>query len=174
MSRDPIPTWFFVKVVVQQGDRYLLVQECNYDQTWHLPAGRAKPGEALVAAASRETLEETGVPIVLDGILRIEHSPHADKAFLGAIFLAHPATDTPSKSTPDDESLCAAWFHSSPRPSDYRCANVTCWNSCGLSRRAVSRVRSRCLLPRAKRLAREDTRDEPTHRPASPGQIRLP
>ncbi len=110
MNSDLIPTCFFVKVVVRQGDRYLMVQECKFEQTWHLPAGRAEPGETLVTAALRETLEETGVPIVLDGILRIEHSAHADKAFLGAILLAHPVTDTPPKSTPDDESLCAAWF----------------------------------------------------------------
>jgi len=110
MPRDPIPTWFFVKVVVRQADRFLLVQERQYEQTWHLPAGRAEPGETLIAAALRETIEETAVPIVLDGILRVEHSPHPDKTYLGAIFLAHPAADVPPKSAPDEESLCAAWY----------------------------------------------------------------
>ena len=110
MPRDPIPTWFFVKVVVRQDDRFLLVQERRFDQTWHLPAGRAEPGETLVEAALRETLEEAGVPVILDGILRVEHSPHPDKAYLGAIFLAHPARDVPPKSTPDEESLRASWF----------------------------------------------------------------
>jgi ADP-ribose pyrophosphatase YjhB (NUDIX family) len=88
MPRDPVSTWFFVKVVVRQGDRFLLVQERRFNQPWHVPAGRAEPGETLVAAALRETLEETGVPVELDGILRVEHSPHPDKAYLGAIFLA--------------------------------------------------------------------------------------
>ena len=32
MPREPIPTWFFVKVVVRQGDRFLLVQERRFDQ----------------------------------------------------------------------------------------------------------------------------------------------
>jgi hypothetical protein len=50
------------------------------------------------------------VPIVLDGILRVEHSPHADKAHLGIIFLGHPAADVSPKSTPDEESLAAHWF----------------------------------------------------------------
>jgi hypothetical protein len=27
MPRDPIPTWFFIKIVVRQGDRFLLVRE---------------------------------------------------------------------------------------------------------------------------------------------------
>ena len=110
MPRDPIPTWFFVKVVVQQGDRFLLVQERIFNQPWHVPAGRAEPGETLVAAALRETLEEAAVPVVPDGILRVEHSPHPDKAYLGVVFLAHPAADVPPKSTPDDESLAAGWF----------------------------------------------------------------
>ena len=110
MPRNPIPAWFFVKVVVRQGDRFLLVQECRSNQPWHVPAGRAEPGETLVAAALRETLEETAVPIVLDGILRVEHSPYFDKAYLGVIFLAHPAADVPPKSAPDEESLAAGWF----------------------------------------------------------------
>ena len=110
MPRDPIPTWFFVKVVVRQGDRFLLVQERRFNQPWHVPAGRAEPGETLAAAALRETLEEAAVPVVLDGVLRVEHSPHPDKAYLGAIFLAHPAADVPPKSTPDEESLAAGWF----------------------------------------------------------------
>ena len=110
MAGDAIPTIHFVKIVVRQGDSFLLVHERKFGQTWHLPAGRAMPGEALVQAALRETQEETGVPLVLDGIIRVEHSPHPDKAFLGVIFLGHPAADVPPKTTPDEESLGAAWF----------------------------------------------------------------
>ena len=110
MPREPIPTWFFVKVVVQQGDRFLLVQERRFNQPWHVPAGRAEPGETLVAAALRETMEEAAVPVILDGVLRVEHSPHPDKAYLGVVFLAHPVAAVPPKSVPDEESLGAAWF----------------------------------------------------------------
>jgi phosphatase NudJ len=110
MPRDPIPAWFFIKVIVRKDDRFLLVQECRYDQAWHLPAGRVEPGETFVAAALRETVEETAVPVVLDGILRIEHSPQPDKAYMGVIFLAHPVAGVPPKCVPDDESLRAAWF----------------------------------------------------------------
>lgn len=110
MPREPIPTWFFVKVVVRLGDRFLLVQERRFDQTWHLPAGRAELGEGLASAAVRETMEEAAVPVILDGIVRVEHSPRPDKAYVGVVFIAHPAADVAPKSTPDEESLGAAWF----------------------------------------------------------------
>src|SRR4051812_25175444 len=66
MAREPIPTWFFALVVVRKGDRFLLVQEHEHGQLWYLPAGRVEPGEGLCAAALRETLEESGVPVVLE------------------------------------------------------------------------------------------------------------
>lgn len=59
MSDDAIPTTHFVKAVVRQDARFLLVHERRFDQTWHLPAGRAMQGQPLVEAALRETREET-------------------------------------------------------------------------------------------------------------------
>ena len=111
MPRDPIPTWFFALVVVRQGDRFLLVHEAKHGQGWYLPAGRVEPGETLAQAAERETLEETGVPVVLDGVLRVEHTPrHDGTARVRVIFVGHPAADVPPKSIADEESLEAAWF----------------------------------------------------------------
>jgi 8-oxo-dGTP pyrophosphatase MutT (NUDIX family) len=110
MSRAPFPTWFFVFTVVRRGDRFLLVHERKHGQGWYLPAGRVEAGETLTAAALRETLEEAGVPIVLDGVLRIEHSPLPTGTRVRVFFTAHPADDTPPKSKPDDESLGAAWI----------------------------------------------------------------
>jgi phosphatase NudJ len=109
MAREPIPTWMFALVVVRQGDRFLLVHERKHGQLWYLPAGRVEPGETLAAGAVRETLEETGVPVVLEGILRVEHTPGPHGARLRVIFLARPADDTPPRTTPDAESLGAAW-----------------------------------------------------------------
>ncbi len=111
MPREPIPTWFFALVVVRQGDRFLLVHEATHGQGWCVPAGRVEPGETLFDAALRETLEETGVPVILDGILRVEHSPRPEgTARVRVVFLAHPQADVLPKSIPDEESLEAKWF----------------------------------------------------------------
>jgi phosphatase NudJ len=110
MSRDPIPTWTFVLLVVKRGDRFLLVQEAKSERRWFFPGGRVEPGEELYTAAHRETREEAGIEVQIDGILRIEYRPRSDKSARARFFfLAHPIDDTPPKSIPDDESLGAAW-----------------------------------------------------------------
>jgi phosphatase NudJ len=63
-----------------------------------------------VQAAYRETLEETGIPIAVEGVLRVEHSPSFDgTARLRVILVARPRDDTPPKRAPDKDSLEAAW-----------------------------------------------------------------
>lgn len=111
MARTPTPTYCFALVVVRRGDEYLLVQERKLHEGWSLPSGQVEPAERLVDAAVRETREEAGVPVALDGILRVEHTPHPDgSARLRVFFLASPIDDTPPKSVPDHESLGAAWM----------------------------------------------------------------
>ncbi len=65
MPRSPVPTWYFALVVVRLGPRFLIVQERKHGQLWYLPAGRVEPGENITDAARRETLEESGVPVVV-------------------------------------------------------------------------------------------------------------
>lgn len=111
MGREAIPSWFFVVVIVRQEDRFLLVHERKHGQKWYLPAGRIEPRETFIQAALRETLEETGVPILIDGVLGIQHTPILDgSARVRFILSAHPENDTPPKTIPDDESLGAAWI----------------------------------------------------------------
>jgi 8-oxo-dGTP pyrophosphatase MutT (NUDIX family) len=109
MARTPIPTWFFVLVVVRQEDRFLLVHERKHGQLWYFPAGRVEPGESLAAAAYRETLEEAGVRVQLDGVLRVEHQLVPGGARVRVLYTARPLDDTPPKQQPDEESLGAAW-----------------------------------------------------------------
>src|SRR5438128_3883572 len=100
-DRAAIPTWFFAVVVVRKGDRFLLVHERKHGQGWYLPAGRVEPGETIAAAAIRETREEAGIPIELEGVLRIEHSPQPDGGVRCRVFfVARPADDTLPKSVP--------------------------------------------------------------------------
>jgi hypothetical protein len=47
--------------------------------------------------------------VILEGVLRIEHTPLPDFARLRVFFTARPADDRPPKSVPDDDSLEAAW-----------------------------------------------------------------
>jgi phosphatase NudJ len=108
--RTSIPTWFFAVVVVRKGDRFLLVHERKHGQRWYLPAGRVEPGESFFDAAVRETLEETGIPVRLDGLLRVEHSPSPDGSMrVRVLFTASPVDDRPPRAVPDEESLGAAW-----------------------------------------------------------------
>jgi len=110
MSRTPIPTWYFAMVVVRRGHRFLMVQEQKYGSTWSIPGGRVEAGESLVAAAVREVLEETGVPVRIDGILRIEHAAAEASARVRVLFTGTTMDDTPPKTTADAESLGAAWL----------------------------------------------------------------
>ena len=109
MAREPIPTWYFAVVVVRQGDRFLLVHERKHGGGWYFPAGRVEPGESLAAAAQRETLEEAGIRIAVDGILRVEHTPDTSAARVRVLFTAHAMDDTPPKRQPDEHTLGAAW-----------------------------------------------------------------
>lgn len=110
MSRDPIPTHGFSLAVVKRGRRALLVHERKHGQGWYLPAGRKEPLETYADAALRETKEEAGIDIVLEGVLGIEHRPLPGGARMRVIFLAREAGDAQPKTTPDEHSLEAAFF----------------------------------------------------------------
>ena len=68
-------------------------------------------GESFAAAAHRETKEEAGIDIELEGVLRFEHSPSKHGARLRIIFFARPKDEKqPPKSKPDEESEEARWM----------------------------------------------------------------
>lgn len=98
-------------VVARRGDEYLLVHERGHGQTWYLPGGRVEPGERIVDAAVRETLEEAGVRVGIEGILRIEHSPHpSGTSRCRVFFLGKPVGDSSPKTEADEHSLEARWL----------------------------------------------------------------
>lgn len=101
----------YAQVVVRLGHRFLLVQERKKGQAWTIPGGRVESGETFVDAARRETLEETGVPVVLEGVLHVAYKmKDGSDTRVRIIFVARPEDDTPPKLKPDRESLGAGWF----------------------------------------------------------------
>jgi ADP-ribose pyrophosphatase YjhB (NUDIX family) len=109
MSRAGIPTWSYAMVVVRLGRRFLIVRELKHGRPWYLPAGRVEPGERFADAALRETLEESGVPVTLEGVLRVEDSPAPDGSRMRVFFVARPTDDTPPKRVPDEHTMEARW-----------------------------------------------------------------
>lgn len=109
MSREGILTWCFAMAVVRLGHRFLVVRERKHGQLWYLPAGRVEPGETFVDAAVRETLEESGVPITVEGVLRVEHTPARDGARMRVFVVARPTDDTPPRTVANEHSLEARW-----------------------------------------------------------------
>jgi phosphatase NudJ len=98
-----------VLVVVPHEGRYLLVEE--RDGTFFLPAGKVEPGENLIAAAVRETAEETGILIGLRGLLGFDHAGDgAGNLKMRFAFVGYPALLQPPKSISDEHSRGAGWF----------------------------------------------------------------
>ena len=59
-----------VATVIERDGRFLLVEErAGSEAVFNQPAGHLEAGESLEDAARRETLEETGYRVQLDGIL---------------------------------------------------------------------------------------------------------
>lgn len=91
--------------------KFLAVEETR-DRGWWLPAGNVDPGETFAQAAYRETLEEAGIGIKVEGLLRVEHRrTEATSGRMRVFFYGSPIhEDAPLKSTPDGESLRAKWM----------------------------------------------------------------
>ena len=84
-----------VATVIASGGRYLLVEERDKhsgELVFNQPAGHLEQGETLAAAALRETLEETGWEVRLQGILGVAlyTAPGNDVTYYRTTFLAEP------------------------------------------------------------------------------------
>lgn len=99
-------------VGILDGHRLLLVQHGrgNNRDRWNLPGGKVRRGEDFVAAAVRETREETG----LDADIRQAHGLYrypgrSGKLHLRMLFLAD--INGGQLAWDGDEIINAAWFH---------------------------------------------------------------
>ena len=81
MNPDAETAWpphVTVAVVVEQDGRYLMVEEQDElagGLVFNQPAGHLDPGEGLLEAALRETLEETGWEVELTEVDNFEDLP---------------------------------------------------------------------------------------------------
>jgi 8-oxo-dGTP diphosphatase len=81
--------------LLERDGALLLVASRYPNQTeplWQLPGGRAREGELLHEALAREVAEETGLRIVVEGLLYVSESfdREGNAHVLNATFTAHP------------------------------------------------------------------------------------
>jgi 8-oxo-dGTP diphosphatase len=100
-----------VGAVVLDGDRVLLVRQApghSLAGQWTMPWGRLEPGESPAAAAVRETREEGGIDVAVEGLLGIQELPAPWHGWLALIYLCRHARGVPAPHDPEVDA--AAWF----------------------------------------------------------------
>lgn len=89
LPETKLPVDITVAALIEQNDRYLLVEEkAGGRVVINQPAGHLEPDETLIEAVVRETFEETGYRFEPDAVLGLYHwySEADDLTFLRAAF----------------------------------------------------------------------------------------
>jgi len=90
-----------VDVVVYDPDRgVVLVERANAPHGWALPGGFVDYGETVESAAVREAREETGLSVVLTGLLGVYSDPARDPR-------GHTMSVVYTAQAKNPEALCA-------------------------------------------------------------------
>ncbi|MCR8921824.1 NUDIX hydrolase [Dasania sp. GY-MA-18] len=101
-----------VATVIERDEKFLLVEELsNGEQVYNQPAGHLDPNETLEQAAVRETLEETGWDIELQGLLGVAlyESPHNSITYHRTTFYGKALKHHPERAL-DDGIIQAVWM----------------------------------------------------------------
>ncbi len=107
-QRNPFPT---VDVVIHDPVRgVVLVERANAPHGWALPGGFVDAGESVPAAAVREAREETGLDVVLTGLVGVYSDPGRDPRFhtMSVVYSAQ-ARDPACLRAGDDAARARFW-----------------------------------------------------------------
>lgn len=97
--------------IVEQDNAYLMVEEISHgQQVFNQPAGHVDKGESILAAAARETLEETAWEIELTGFvgLYVYTAPQNGVCYHRYCFSGKAIRDT--KRPLDEDIVQAHWL----------------------------------------------------------------
>lgn len=101
-----------VAAIIQRDNKFLMVEELiNGERVFNQPAGHLDPDETLIAAAIRETREETAwrfTPEAVTGVYLWAH-PDTGKTFLRVAFCGQCDDHQPEQPL-DDGILHAVWM----------------------------------------------------------------
>jgi len=101
-----------VATVVERDNKFLMVRETiDGEQVINQPAGHVEPGEDVIAAALRETMEETGWEVAISGFLGFSNamSPTTGITYYRLVFVAEPLNFIEDAEI-DNDIDCAEWM----------------------------------------------------------------
>lgn len=109
--RNPVP---IAVVVARDGERVLLTRRGNEPLRgfWAPPAGYVEIDESAEDAAIRETREETGFAVALDGVRGVYSAPH-----VGVLAIAYDARVVGGAARPGDEAEEVGLFDAAALPA---------------------------------------------------------
>ena len=99
-----------VGAVVRQSDGVLLVRQSpghSLEGQWTIPWGQLDSGESPTVAVLRETREEAGVIVEVEGLLGVQELPVPWLGMLGLVFLCTHVDGVPA---PDGRETDAAQY----------------------------------------------------------------
>lgn len=98
-------------VLIEKDNRYLLIKEAapKWEEKWFFPGGNVKDGESPEEGAVRETKEEAGCRVILNGIIYVRYYSSFFEGKLHVFYAATVVGDE-IKTAEDKHSLSVKWF----------------------------------------------------------------